>query len=79
MKFIQNPFDMFTFEKSGSSEKIGGTWNFQSNVQNSEKRSNSERRVIRKFRPHLSNNNDDNINISINNNDHYIENNLTII
>ena len=39
-------------QKNRSSENFGGTSNFRSNVQNPEKRSNSEKRVIRKFRPH---------------------------
>ena len=37
-------------QKNGSSENFGGTSNFRSNVQNPEKRSNSEKWVIRKFR-----------------------------
>ena len=40
-------------QQNGSSENFGGTWNFRSNVQNPEKRSNSEKQVIRKFRWYL--------------------------
>ena len=42
-------------QKSGSSENFGGTWNLQSNIQNLEKRSNSNKRVIRTFRCSTSN------------------------
>ena len=43
------PGQTFKIQKKGSSENVGGTSNFRSNVQNSKKR------VIRKFRHHLQN------------------------